>query len=170
MWVRCKSKACRELLRKPCDGQNVFGNACTGGATTKKYFLRLAPSVQEPKSSFWGLHHRCKRQKEVFEVCTAGASVSKNTLTVTARYPRHSSGIRNLIHSSNSRKYKQGWKEVHPMLLSLLSYTFCWKRTRVFPQKGILLRYEIYSNATKLEGTPTAVTMGVCEHSPVLVL
>ena len=52
----------RELLRKPREGQNVFGNACT-----------------------------------------AGASVPKNTLTVTARYQRHSSGIRESILSSNSR-------------------------------------------------------------------
>lgn len=27
-----------------------------------------------------------------------------------------------------------------------------------------------YSNATKLDGTPTAVTTGIWEHSPVLVL
>ena len=39
----------------------------------------------------------------VFEVCTAGASISKSTLSATARYQRHSSGIRESILSSNSR-------------------------------------------------------------------
>ena len=155
------------VVQGPKSGFCDLHHRCNG----PKAVFPFAPMVQETKSGFFCLHHRCKRQKEVFEVCTAGASVPKNTLTVTARYPRHSSGIRNLILSSNSRKCKQTRvKRGSPMLLSLLSYTFCWKRTRVFPQKGILLRYEIYSNATKLEGTPTAVTMGVCEHSPVLVL
>ena len=39
----------------------------------------------------------------VFEVCTAGASISKSTLAATARYQRHSSRIRESILSSNSR-------------------------------------------------------------------
>ena len=39
----------------------------------------------------------------VFEVCTVGASISKSTLAATARYQRHSSGIRESILSSNSR-------------------------------------------------------------------
>ena len=42
----------------------------------------------------------------VFEVCTAGASISKSTLAATARYQRHSSGIRESILSSNSRYCK----------------------------------------------------------------
>ena len=94
-------------LHHRCKSQKVVFAICTTGATAQKQFFPFAPMVQETKSSFFCLHHRCKRQKEVFEVCTAGASVPKNTLTVTARYPRHSSGIRNLILSSNSRKYKQ---------------------------------------------------------------
>ncbi len=60
-------------------------------------------------------------------------------------------------------------KEDFLTLLSLLNHML-YKKTRVFLFEGILLRYGIYSNATKLEGTPTAVTTGVCEHSPVLVL
>ena len=35
--------------------------------------------------------------------------------------------------------------------------------------KGSFL-IEVYSNETKLEGIPMEVTMGDCEHSPVLVL
>ena len=94
-------------LHRWCKSQKVVFAICTIGATVPKWFFLFAPVVQGPKSSFFCLHHRCKRQKEVFEVCTAGASVPKNTLTVTERYPRHSSGIRNIILSSNSREYKQ---------------------------------------------------------------
>ena len=55
----------------------------------KTFLEMLAPVVQEVKSGF--------------EVCTAGASISKSTLAATARYQRHSSGIRESILSSNSR-------------------------------------------------------------------
>ena len=86
-------------------------------ATTKKYFLPLAPPVQRPKSSFFCLHRWCKGQivvfsvctggargqKWFFEVCTAGASISKSTLAFTTLYQRHSLWIRNLILTSNSR-------------------------------------------------------------------
>jgi len=69
----------------------------------KTFLEMLAPAVQGLKSGFCDLHHRCKREKEVFEVCTADASISKSTLAATARYQRHSSGIRESILSSNSR-------------------------------------------------------------------
>ena len=46
-------------------------------ATTKKYFLPLAPPVQRPKSSFFCLHRWCKGQIVVFSVCTGGARGQK---------------------------------------------------------------------------------------------
>ena len=37
----------------------------------------LAPPVQQLKSTFYGLHHRCKGQKVVFAICTTGATAPK---------------------------------------------------------------------------------------------
>ena len=55
----------------------------------------------------------------VFEVYTAGASISKSTLAATARYQRHSSGIRESILSSNSRYYKGTCAYVHIFLSAM---------------------------------------------------
>ena len=43
----------------------------------KTFLEMLAPVVQRLKSTFYGLHHRCKGQKVVFEVCTGGATAQK---------------------------------------------------------------------------------------------
>ena len=103
-------------LHHRCKSQKVVFAICTTGATAQKQFFPFAPMVQETKSGFFCLHHRCKRQKEVFEVCTGGASISKSTLAATARYQRHSSGIRESILSSNSRYYKGTCAYVHIFL------------------------------------------------------
>ena len=36
-----------------CNGQSVFGDACTTGASHKKYFLVVAPPVQAFPKTFW---------------------------------------------------------------------------------------------------------------------
>ena len=40
-------------MRESHDGQNVFGNACTGGARGEKWFLRFAPPVQAFPKALW---------------------------------------------------------------------------------------------------------------------
>ena len=92
---------------------------CTTGATVQKQLFLFAPMVQGPNSSFFCLHRWCKRSKVVFEVCTAGASISKSTLAATARYQRHSSGIRESILSSNSRYYKGTCAYIHISLSAM---------------------------------------------------
>ena len=43
-----------------------------------KTFLEiLEPTVQRLKSTFHGLHHRCKGPKVVFAICTTGATAQK---------------------------------------------------------------------------------------------
>ena len=43
----------------------------------RTFLEMLAPAVQRLKSTFYGLHHRCKSPKAVFSVCTIGATVPK---------------------------------------------------------------------------------------------
>ena len=43
----------------------------------KTFLEMLAPTVQRLKSTFYGLHHRCKGQKVVFAICTTGATAQK---------------------------------------------------------------------------------------------
>ena len=67
-----------------CKGQSAFGNACTGGANLKNYFLPFATSVQTEKTTIWPLHHRCKQKKLLLGRCTGGASGKKYFLVVAA--------------------------------------------------------------------------------------
>ena len=39
----------------------------------------LAPPVQRLKSTFYGLHHRCKGPKVVFAICTTSATAQKQS-------------------------------------------------------------------------------------------
>ena len=89
-------------LQQCCKRQKVFRGTCNGVANARKFFVGLATVLQTPESFSRDLQQCCKRQKVFRETCNSVASVSKNTLAVTVRYPRHSPEIRNLILSSNS--------------------------------------------------------------------
>ena len=43
----------------------------------RTFLEMLAPAVQRLKSTFYGLHHRCKGQKVVFAICTTDATAQK---------------------------------------------------------------------------------------------
>ena len=62
------------FLIERCNGQSVFGNACTGGANRKNLFLVVAPVVQSAKTFFGPLHRWCKSQKPLLSRCTGGAN------------------------------------------------------------------------------------------------
>ena len=100
------SRQMRRNLRSLRKRLGKCGGTCAACANAKKFLERLATVLQTPESFSWDLQRCCKRQKVFRETCNSVASVSKNTLTVTARYPRHSSEIRNLILSSNTRSVK----------------------------------------------------------------
>ena len=112
--VRRQNKARREFLREPRDGLIVFGNACNNVANARKFFVGLATVLQTPESFSWDLQQCCKRQKVFRETCNSVASISKNTLTVIARYQRRFPRRRTLILSSDSRV-----KRPSPQLLTV---------------------------------------------------
>ena len=89
-------------LQQCCKRRKVLRETCNSVANARKFFVGLATVLQTPKSFSWDLQQCCKRRKVLRETCNSVASVSKNTLAVTVRYPRHSPEIRNLILSSNS--------------------------------------------------------------------
>ena len=93
-------------LQHSCKLQKVFRGPCSAPANSKKFFERLATVLQTPQSFSWDLQQCCKRQKVFRGTCNSVASVPKNTLAVTVRYPRHSPEIRNLILSSNTRSVR----------------------------------------------------------------
>ena len=93
-------------LQRSCKLQKVFRGTCNSVANARKFFVGLVTVLQTPESFLWDLQQCCKRQKVFCGTCNGVASVSKNTLTVIARYPRHSPEIRNLILSSNTRSIR----------------------------------------------------------------
>ena len=93
-------------LQRSCKLQKVFRGLCSIPANSKKFFEAFAAFLQMPESFSKHLQRFCKRQKVFRETCNTVASVSKNTLTVIVRYPRHSPEIRNLILSSNTRSVR----------------------------------------------------------------
>ena len=93
-------------LQKSCKLHFLLLGVCRSSASSDSSFLVFAEVLQAPISPFWSLQKFCKRQKVFRGTCNSVASVSKNTLTVIARYPRHSPEIRNLILSSNTRSVK----------------------------------------------------------------
>ena len=115
--VRRQNKARREFLQEPRDGLIVFGNACNSVANARKFFVRLATVLQTSKGFSGHLQHSCKRQKVFRAICSVPAnpkkfleafaallqSISKSSALPLALYQRHSSGIRILILSPNSR-------------------------------------------------------------------
>ena len=94
------------LCRSSASSDFSFLGVCRSSASSDFSFLVFAEVLQAPFSPFGRLQKFCKRQKVFRGTCNSVASVSKNTLTVIARYPRHSPEIRNLILSSNSRSVR----------------------------------------------------------------
>ena len=101
-------------LQRCCKRQKVFRRTCNSVANARKFFVRLATVLQTPKSFSWDLQHCCKRQKVFRGTCNSVASISKNTLTVIARYQRRFPRRRTLILSSDSRV-----KRPSPQLLTV---------------------------------------------------
>ena len=89
-------------LQESCKLHFLLLGVCRSPASSDFSFLVFAEVLQAPFSPFGRLQNFCKRPKAFRETCNSVANVSKNTLTVIARYPRHSPEIRNLILSSNS--------------------------------------------------------------------
>ena len=90
-------------LQQCCKRQKVFRGTCNGVANARKFFVRLTTVLQTPESFSWDLQQCCKRQKVFRGTCNSVASISKNTLTVIARYQRRFPRRRTLILSSDSR-------------------------------------------------------------------
>ena len=93
-------------LQRSCKLQKVFRGTCSVPAKAKTFLEALAAFLQTPESFSKHLQHSCRHQKVFRGTCNSVASVSKNTLAVTVRYPRHSPEIRNLILSSNTRSVR----------------------------------------------------------------
>ena len=89
-------------LQRCCKRQKVFRETCNGVANAEKFFVRLATVLQTPESFSWDLQQCCKHRKVFRGTCNSVASVSKNTLTVIARYQRRFPRRRIPILSSNS--------------------------------------------------------------------
>ena len=88
----------------------------------KTFLEMLATLPQTPKHFPWDLRDSRKRQKVFRETYNGVASISKSSLAVAARYPRHPLRIGNPILSSNSRYGKEdharGW-DLHRSAKSL---------------------------------------------------
>ena len=101
-------------LQRCCKRQKVFRETCNSVANARKFFVGLATVLQTPESFSWDLQRCCKRQKVFRGTCNSVASISKNTLTVIARYQRRFPRRRTLILSSDSRV-----KRPSPQLLTV---------------------------------------------------
>ena len=101
-------------LQRCCKRRKVFHETCNSVANARKFFVRLATVLQTPESFSRDLQRCCKRQKVFRGTCNSVASISKNTLTVIARYQRRFPRRRTLILSSDSRV-----KRPSPQLLTV---------------------------------------------------
>ncbi len=107
-------------------------------AMAKTFLEMLATLPQTPKHFPWDLRGSRKRQKVFRETCNGVASISKSSLAVAARYPRHPLWIGNPILSSNLRYGKEdharGW-DLHRSAKSLKAGAVLmqlpWRRLRL---------------------------------------
>ena len=104
-------------LQRCCKRQKVFRGTCNSVANVERFFGAFAAFLQTPKSFSKHLQHSCKRQKVSRGICSIPAktkkfleafaallqSISKSSALPLGLYQRHSSGIRILILSPNSR-------------------------------------------------------------------
>ena len=79
-----------------------FG-VCRTSARALFSILAFAELLQARFSPFWRLQKSCKDQKVSRGICSVAASISKSSALPLGLYQRHSSGIRILILSPNSR-------------------------------------------------------------------
>ena len=111
------SKGFSGHLQHSCKRQKVFRSICSIPANAKKFLGAFAAFLQTPKSFSCHLQRCCKDQKVSRGICSIPAktkkfleafaallqSISKSTALPLALYQRHSSEIRILILSPNSR-------------------------------------------------------------------
>ena len=104
-------------LQHSCKRQKVSRGICSIPANAKKFFVPFAAFLQRPKSFSRHLQRSCKDQKVSRGICSVAAktkkfleafaallqSISKSSALPLGLYQRHSSGIRILILSPNSR-------------------------------------------------------------------
>ena len=90
-------------LQRSCKHQKVFRGTCSVAANAKKFFGAFAAFLQTPKSFSCHLQHSCKTKKFLEAFAALLQSISKSSALPLALYQRHSSGIRILILSPNSR-------------------------------------------------------------------
>ena len=90
-------------LRRLREAPGIRRDVCGTPANAKKFLGAFAAFLQTPKSFSCHLQRSCKDQKVSRGICSVAASISKSSALPLALYQRHSSGIRILILSPNSR-------------------------------------------------------------------
>ena len=104
-------------LQRCCKRQKVLRETCNSVANVERFFGAFAAFLQTPKSFSGHLQRSCKDQKVSRGICSIPAnaekffeafaallqSISKSSALPLGLYQRHSSGIRILILSPNSR-------------------------------------------------------------------
>ena len=90
-------------LQRSCKGPFSHFGVCRTSASALFPILAFAGLLQARFSPFWRLQKFCKHQKVSRGICSVAASISKSSALPLALYQRHSSGIRILILSPNSR-------------------------------------------------------------------
>ena len=90
-------------LQQCCKRRKVFRETCNSVANVERFFGAFAAFLQTPKSFSGHLQHFCKTKKFLEAFSTLLQSISKSSALPLALYQRHSSGIRILILSPNSR-------------------------------------------------------------------
>ena len=96
-----KSFSCH--LQRSCKGPFSHFGVCRTSARALFSILAFAELLQARFSPFWRLQKFCKHQKVSRGICSVAASISKSSALPLGLYQRHSSGIRILILSPNSR-------------------------------------------------------------------
>ena len=90
-------------LQRSCKGPFSHFGVCRTSARALFSILAFAELLQARFSPFWCLQKFCKHQKVSRGIYSVVASISKSSALPLALYQRHSSGIRILILSPNSR-------------------------------------------------------------------
>ena len=90
-------------LQNFCKGPFLHFGVCRTSARALFSILAFAELLQARFSPFWRLQKFCKHQKVSRGICSVAASISKSSALPLGLYQRHSSGIRILILSPNSR-------------------------------------------------------------------
>ena len=136
------------FLIERCNGQSVFGNACTGGANRKNLFFGrctgganrknlfgvVAPVVQIAKTFFWSLHRWCKSQKPLFGRCTGGANRKNLFLAVAPAVQIAKTFLRSLHRRCKhfQKRFGRRMTSVETLIAGfILTSNSCLKRRRL---------------------------------------